>query len=126
MDIQNRLRDELKQAIDDNNGFLTYEMISSLEYLDMVINESLRMFPPAYNLLRLCDQDFKIPDTDLVIPKGTDVWINIYSHHRDPEYFPQPEKFDPERFSAEMNKFLPSVAFIPFGAGPRKCIGGED
>jgi cytochrome P450 family 6 len=122
-EIQDRLREEIANGVADNDGELTYELLSEFKYLDMVINESLRKFPPAFFLTRVCRKDFKIPGTEMVIPKDTDINVNIYSIHRDPEYYPEPEKFDPERFTAENIKTRPACTFIPFGLGPRRCIG---
>ncbi|KAG5669752.1 hypothetical protein PVAND_000046 [Polypedilum vanderplanki] len=121
-DIQDRLREEIITGIEENDGQLTYELLSEFKYLDMVINESLRKFPPAFFLTRVCRKDFQIPGTNMIIPKNTDINVNIYSIHRDPEYYPEPEVFDPERFTPENIKLRPPATFIPFGLGPRKCI----
>lgn len=89
----------------------------------MVVQETLRKFPPIPNTARKCTKDYKIPDTNLVIPKGTTIEIPIYSVHRDPEYYPEPDMFDPERFTDENEKARNPMSFIPFGEGPRNCIG---
>jgi len=114
-DIQSRVRDEINQAVEENDGKITYDLINRLEYLEMVTNESLRKYPPAFFLSRVCTKDFQIPETDLVIPKGTHININVYSLHCDPEYYPEPQKFDPERFSPENIKMRPQCSYIPFG-----------
>jgi len=67
--------------------------------------------------------DYKVPGTDLVIPKGVLVSMPTYSIQRDEEYYPDPEKFDPERFSAEEKSKRHPMTFQPFGHGPRNCIG---
>lgn len=121
-DIQERLREEIRDTIDENNGELTYELLSEMKYLDMVVNETLRKFPPAFFLTRVCRKDFKIPGTEMIIEKDTDINVNIFSIHRDPEYYPEPEKFDPERFTSENIKLRPACTFLPFGMGPRRCI----
>ena len=64
-----------------------------------------------------------MPDTDLVIPKGTPIYIPILGFHMDPKLFPNPEKFDPDRFSAENKGNVTTGSFIPFGQGPRMCLG---
>lgn len=74
-------------------------------------------------MFRVCTEDFKIPDSHLVIEKGTRVMLPFEALHTDPEYYPDPEKFDPERFSSENRIKIPSCAFIPFGEGPRICVG---
>ena len=83
----------------------------------------MRKFPPVAFVNRLCTKDYKIPDEDTVIEKGTLVAISILGIHRDADYFPDPEKYDPGRFSEENKKKMHSYAYIPFGKGPRSCIG---
>ena len=72
---------------------------------------------------RICTKNYTVPGTNLVIEKGTAVLIPVMGIHHDPEYYPNPEKFDPERFSDVNKKERHSCAFIPFGEGPRICIG---
>ncbi|KAL7026329.1 hypothetical protein ACKWTF_013862 [Chironomus riparius] len=122
-DIQDKLREEITTRIEENDGKLTYELLFELKYLDMVINESLRKYPPIPILFRKCVKDYKIPGTDLTIPKGIKALINVYSLHHDPEYFTDPSKFDPERFSDENIKTIKPFTFLPFGEGQRNCIG---
>lgn len=81
------------------------------------------MYSPVFQLIRTATRDFKIPNTDLTIFKGTLTVIPIHAIHNDPDVFPNPEVFDPERFSDENKKNRHSMAFIPFGDGPRNCIG---
>ena len=76
-------------------------------------------------ILRQCNKDYKIPDSDMVIPKGTPTHIPIYSLHYDSKYFPNPEKFDPDRFTEEVKSQRPRYAYLPFGEGPRHCIGKQ-
>lgn len=122
-DIQDRLRNEILNAVKENNGKLTYDIIFDLKYLDMVINETLRKYPPAFIIFRRSKEDFKIPDSNLIIPKNTDININIFSLQNDPEYFPDPHKFNPERFSSENLPKITPFTFIPFGQGQRSCVG---
>lgn len=122
-DIQERLRDEIRSEADENNGKVTYDMLFGMKYLEMVFNESLRKYPPIPNTARQSVKDYKIPGTDLTIPAGTNIEIPIYSLHHDPEYYPEPSKFDPERFSPENSKDRHQFTFLPFGEGPRNCIG---
>lgn len=122
-EIQNRLRNEIKVGIEENDGKFTYEIFSSFKYLNMIINESLRKYPPIPNIFRKATNNFNIPNTSLNISKGTLVELNIFSFHRDPEYFSQPEKFDPERFSDENIEKIRPNTFLPFGSGPRYCLG---
>lgn len=95
-DIQERLRDAIKEMMSESEGKLTYESIFSAKYLDQVINETLRKYPPIPSSIRKCIKDYKIPGTGLVIPKGTKIDLPTYSLHHDPEYYPEPDRFDPE------------------------------
>ncbi|GFS49394.1 cytochrome P450 3A11 [Nephila pilipes] len=122
-DIQDKLRAEVDQALTQNNGELTYEVIQSLKYLDNVISETLRLFPPAIRLERVADADYKLGHKDIVIPRGMTINIPVYCMHRDPKYFPRPETFDPDRFMAEERAKRDPYTYLPFGAGPRNCIG---
>lgn len=70
---------------------------------------------------RKCEEDYKVPNTDVIIKKGTMVVIPVLGIHYDEEFFPNPDKFLPERFNEEKEKNC--YAFIPFGEGPRMCIG---
>jgi cytochrome P450 family 6 len=123
LDIQNKLRDELTAGIEENDGKLTYEMLFGFKYLDMVINESLRMYPPIADNVRKAAGDYQIAGTKLVIPKDTLISINTISLQNDPQYYPEPEKFIPERFSDENVKNIKPFTFIPFGEGNRQCLG---
>lgn len=114
-DIQKRLRQEIKSGIEENGGKLSYDVLFGLKYLDMVVNETLRKYPPAFIITRNSTKDFKIPGTEMIIPAKTDININVLSIHRDPEYYPDPDKFDPERFMPENVRNRKPFTFIPFG-----------
>ncbi|KAH8295505.1 hypothetical protein KR018_012458, partial [Drosophila ironensis] len=81
----------------------------------------MRKYPGLPFLNRECTQDYTVPDSNHVIPKGTPVVISLYGIHRDAEYFPNPETYDPDRFTEENRNYNPT-AFMPFGEGPRICI----
>nr|CAD7258875.1 unnamed protein product [Timema shepardi] len=85
--------------------------------------ETLRKYPSVSNLERLCTKEYVIPHTDVTVEKGTLVMIPVYALHHDPDYFPDPEKFDPERFNQDNKNSFPQYAYLPFGEGPRICIG---
>ncbi|KAK5639986.1 hypothetical protein RI129_010797 [Pyrocoelia pectoralis] len=121
--IQNKIREEIKVILEKHNGKITYEAIKEMEYLNDCVYESMRVYPPVPTNTRLCTKSYKIPNSNVVINKGTYVFLPIYAIHKDPEHFPNPEKFDPDRFSKRGNKSRESAAFFPFGDGPRKCIG---
>lgn len=87
------------------------------------ISESLRMYPPVCVLFRQCTKNFVIPGTKVTIEHGTQVIIPVHALQNDPLYFPFPEKFDPERFSDENILQKTKHIYMPFGEGPRQCIG---
>ncbi|XP_044737127.1 cytochrome P450 6k1-like, partial [Chrysoperla carnea] len=122
--IQRRLRKEIKQALADNNNELTFEIIKEMPYLDACVRESFRMAIALPFLDRQASEDYKVPGTDLIIEKGMGIFISLYGMHYDPKYFPNPNKFDPERFLTNKSK-LDQFAYLPFGAGPRNCIGAR-
>nr|ABN80240.1 cytochrome P450 [Liposcelis bostrychophila] len=122
-EIQEKVRNEIKTVLGKHNGKITYEAAFGMDYLGNVIDETLRKYPVAGVIIRQCNKDYKIPDSDMVIPKGTSTHIPIYSLHYDSKYFPNPEKFDPDRFTEEVKSQRPRYAYLPFGEGPRHCIG---
>lgn len=95
----------------------------NLPYLDMVISETLRKYPPLPFLARIAAGDYTVPETDVVIEKGTPIYISVSGLHHDPEYFPNPEKYDPERFSKKNKSKITPFTYMPFGEGPHNCIG---
>ncbi|CAD7079519.1 unnamed protein product [Hermetia illucens] len=123
LDIQEKLRYEINAVYTKHGGRLTYEAIKEMVYLEQVINESLRKYPPAVALRRTAQEDYKVANTKLVIEKGTTVVIPAYEIHHDERYYPNPEKFDPDRFLQEVWKTRHPMSFLSFGEGPRNCIG---
>lgn len=85
--------------------------------------ETLRKWPALPMITRQTVDEFKFPDDDLVLKKGTKIIIPVVGIHYDEEYYPNPHEFDPDRFSPENKKNIPDYAHIPFGEGPRICIG---
>nr|WCC58128.1 cytochrome P450 [Pharsalia antennata] len=104
----------------DRNRPITFDDIQAMKYLELVIKETLRMYPPVPFYGRNSDVDIKYKDGQ-ILPKGTSLMIYIYGIHMNPAIFPDPEKFDPMRFET-MNKTSPFI-HLPFSAGPRNCIG---
>jgi cytochrome P450 len=94
-----------------------------MPYLEQVLSESMRLFPPAYVLARVAREDAEIGG--YLVPKGADVVIWIWHVHHDARWFPEPERFEPERFEPARRKQIPQSAYIPFGAGTRSCIGKQ-
>lgn len=124
-DVQDRLRDELckfKTDSEMNGNELDVEALNDLPYLHAVLNETMRIYPsaPAF-LSRIATSDFH--HKSFTIPKGAFVYASLWSLHRDARYWPEPEKFKPERFLPENRDSIVPYSFQPFGSGPRKCIG---
>nr|ANS06311.1 cytochrome P450 [Agasicles hygrophila]AZR39436.1 cytochrome P450 [Agasicles hygrophila] len=120
-DIQERLRKEIHEAMRNNNNKIDYETLLEMKYLNQVVDETLRKYPSVPIVQRRCVRDYYLEDT--LIEKGTQVVVSIIGIHRDPEYYPDPLKYDPERFSSKNRANIGSSTFIPFSMGPRNCIG---
>ncbi|GAB0087592.1 Cytochrome P450 [Sergentomyia squamirostris] len=122
-EIQDRVRQEVLSVLERFDGEYTYEACMEMKYLGRVIYESLRKYPIVDNLVRLVTNDYQIPGTKLTLKKGTGLITSIYSIHRDPEIYPNPERFDPDRFTEDEIAKRHPMAWLPFGEGPRMCIG---
>ncbi len=114
-----RLRNEVRQVL--NGRRPTTADLLSLPYLRLVLDESLRLFPPAWIIGRRAISDDVIGGYP--VPAGTVIAICIYTLHRHPAYWEQPDQFDPERFTPERSKNRKRTVYIPFSTGPRQCIG---
>lgn len=126
-DVQERLYQELKDH-HESEGKLTYESLQKLKYLDMVVSETLRKWPPFPMIDRRCTKTLDYDDNQgfkYTFEKGTILWLNICGIHNNPKYFSDPRKFDPERFSEENKHLINPDAYLPFGSGPRNCIGSR-
>ncbi|KAJ8251125.1 hypothetical protein GJAV_G00217550, partial [Gymnothorax javanicus] len=115
---------KLQEEIDEffpNKAALTYEALMQMEYLEMVFNESQRLWPTAPRIDRVCKDTAEV--NGVTIPKGAVVAVATFALHRDPKFWESPEKFKPERFCKENKDSIDPYAFVPFGVGPRNCIG---
>ncbi len=121
LEATERVRSEARAALDGR--LPRYADIENMPYIRMVLNESLRLFPPAWTLGRRALGEDEIGG--YAIAPNTVLAICIYSLHRHPGYWDQPEEFKPERFSSENSARRHKFAYIPFGAGPRQCIGNN-
>ncbi|XP_054157888.1 thromboxane-A synthase-like [Oppia nitens] len=120
-DVQEKVRREVQQLY-ESEGKLDFNTVNKLEYMECVLNETMRVYPPVITFVsRECLQDYKYKD--ITIPKGAAVQVATYYLHHDPDYWSEPEKFDPDRFSAERKHEIYPSSWQPFGSGPRNCIG---
>ncbi|XP_037954921.1 cytochrome P450 9c1-like [Teleopsis dalmanni] len=129
-DVQDLLYQEVLEIEKELDGKpLNYDTIMKMKYMDMVISESLRKWPPNIILDRVCGNDYKLTDEEgnliVEIKKKEMIAIPIAALHRDPEYFPEPGKFLPERFSDENKSNIKNLSYLPFGIGPRSCIANR-
>ncbi|KAL3878286.1 hypothetical protein ACJMK2_030651 [Sinanodonta woodiana] len=118
-DVQERLRTEVNKELGKNKP--TYDNVFNLTYMEMTVNETLRMYSPLQRLARSAVQDTVL--CGVKIPKGLDVCVPIQFMHYDPKYWDNPHKFSPDRFSPENKDKIHPFTFLPFGVGPRSCIG---
>lgn len=118
--VMKRLQEEVDSTF-PNKGPVEYQALMQMEYLDSVINESLRLYPIAPRLERVAKATVEI--NGLLIPKDMVILVPTWPLHRDPNLWPEPEEFKPERFSKENKETIDPYTYMPFGAGPRNCIG---
>ncbi|CAH1402047.1 unnamed protein product [Nezara viridula] len=119
-DVQEKVYAEVMEVLGDSKP--TYQSLMNFKYLERVIKETMRLYPSVPYIGRRLKKDMPITDGHIV-PKDSDVAVFIYDHHRNPENFPDPEKFDPDRFLPENIAKRHPYAYIPFSAGSRNCIG---
>ncbi|XP_059612265.1 probable cytochrome P450 9f2 [Phlebotomus argentipes] len=128
-DVQEKLFEEIKEISEELQGKkLSYDILQRMKYMDMVVSESMRKWPAAAFVDRICNKEFKLEYDKgrfFDVPIELSCWIPIVSFHKDPKFFPNPEKFDPERFSDENKSSINPNAYLPFGIGPRNCIGSR-
>nr|CAD7450796.1 unnamed protein product [Timema bartmani] len=121
-DVQRKVLEELDAVFgEDLERSVSMEDLNNLKYTEQVIKESLRLYPVVPFVPRNTTEDIKI--TNYTLPKGCDLLFNIYSLHRNPKIYPNPDEFDPENFSPERSKGRHPYSFLPFSGGLRKCVG---
>ncbi|KAL9700236.1 hypothetical protein quinque_003677 [Culex quinquefasciatus] len=119
VDIQQKAQQEIDSVISKEEGELTVENMTDMRYVDWCINETYRKYPTVPILFRRCTKDYLVSEHNITIPSGSTVVIPLLGLANDPEFFPNPEAFLPERFENRPDYGLP---FYAFGAGPRSCI----
>ncbi|KAG5326844.1 C6A13 protein, partial [Acromyrmex heyeri] len=130
-DIQDKVRKEIDEIL-EKHGELTYDAVNEMTYLHKVYlytfllrtAETMRKYPPLPVLNRICTKEITLP-TNIHVPEGTSITIPVLGLHRDPSIYPNPDKFDPERFNADKIEERHSYTYLPFGEGPRNCIGSR-
>ena len=118
-EIEQRVLEEIERVL--NGRFPSADDLNHLEYTGAVLDETMRMFPPVWLITRRNIEDYHLDVYS--IPKGSLIFLSQYVTHWDKRFFPEPEKFIPERFLGENLSSRPKLAYFPFGAGPRTCIG---
>lgn len=128
-DIQQRLYEEIQAVlISMDRNTISYEAMQQMKYLDMVVSELLRRWSLGAVQDRYVNKPYIIENSDgnkVQLNVGDGLWIPNYAIHLDPLYFPDPERFDPERFSDENKGNIVPGTYMPFGTGPRNCIGSR-
>ncbi|XP_017490055.1 PREDICTED: probable cytochrome P450 6v1 [Rhagoletis zephyria] len=131
--LQARLRAEIRRTIGGGGGAqpsdITYDKVMGMQYLTMVVEETLRKYPNVPILERECTPINKKrfyplrPYAECFVRRGMPVYISNLAIHHDPQYWPEPERFDPQRFTPDNRKLQTPMSYLPFGAGPHNCIG---
>ncbi|KXN74949.1 cytochrome P450, partial [Conidiobolus coronatus NRRL 28638] len=124
-DIQEKLRSEIYNTLNipkDHTEVVvpSAEQFKEMEYLNCVIKEVMRISPAVVQIPRMVEEDFTVPNDNVVIPKGSMIMMSVYGSHYDPKTYPNPKKFEPERF---LNGKHETDIYLPFGGGSRMCIG---
>lgn len=122
-EIQEEARQEVIKVLSKHQNKLTYEAVSDLEFIDTIVKETLRMWPPSVTVQREAAVNYKVPNTNFIVERGCAIIVPVYGIHHDPEIYPEPEKFDPTRFNHDEVAKRHPFSFLPFGEGPRGCPG---
>ncbi|KXN74932.1 cytochrome P450 [Conidiobolus coronatus NRRL 28638] len=124
-EIQEKLRNEIYTTLKipkDHEKLVvaSTEQFKEMEYLNCVIKEVMRISPAVVQMFRIVEEDFNIQNENIVVPKGTLITLSVYGAHHDPKTYPNPHKFEPERF---LNGKYDTDIYLPFGGGSRMCVG---
>lgn len=120
--IMKRLQAEIDEMLEKSNGAINYDVVNEMKLLDWCVKETLRKYPGLPILNRECTEQYTVPDSKVVIKKGTQVVIPLLGYSMDEQYFPEPDRYWPERFDTAAKNY-DEKAYYPFGEGPRNCIG---
>ncbi|XP_032676678.1 cytochrome P450 9e2-like [Odontomachus brunneus] len=125
-EVQKKLREEIITVLSKHNGTLTYDALKEMTYMDQVISESQRAIPTLGFMTRLCTDTIDLKGSDGLVcsvEPGTNIVISVHGLQKDSSYWENPDLFDPERFSPDKKHNIEKFAFLPFGEGPRMCVG---
>ncbi|XP_070505329.1 probable cytochrome P450 6a14 [Chironomus tepperi] len=122
-DLQENARNSVKEVLNEFNGEFSYESVYKMNYIEQCILETTRKYFVAVSVRRVAARDYKIPNTDIILEKGTVVQVPVFAIHNDPDIYPEPDRWDPDRFLPENVENRHKFAFLGFGEGPRMCIG---
>lgn len=135
LDVQLRLQEEIDEVLsagsdEHGEGGVGYDVVHEMKYLDAVMSEAMKYHPILLFVDRVCGETFELPPAlpgarPFRLERGMNIWFPIKAIHHDPKYFENPERFDPERFLRDGKRIASSGAYMPFGMGPRKCIGSR-
>ncbi|CAH2107640.1 unnamed protein product [Euphydryas editha] len=125
IDLQQKIQAEIDKVLLKYNNKLCYEAVAEMTLLEMAFKEALRILPPLGNLHRVCAAKYTIPQLGISIDPDVKIIIPIQAIQNDKRYFENPEVFNPERFADDKMNDLHKYIFLPFGEGPRACIGAR-
>ncbi|XP_049875088.1 cytochrome P450 6B7-like [Pectinophora gossypiella] len=124
-EVQKKVQADIDKVLARYDDKLCFDAIKEMHYLEWTFLEAMRMFPSSGYLMRQCTKKYTIPGTSVTIDEGFNVVIPLQAIHNDPQYFENPTEFRPERFSPEEVAKRHKYVYLPFGEGPRSCIGGR-
>ncbi|XP_072749000.1 cytochrome P450 4C1-like isoform X2 [Anoplolepis gracilipes] len=120
-DVQDFARNEVNAVMQENGGKLTIRALQNLPYLERCVKETMRLYPSVPFIMRVLSKDINLQS--YIIPSETEIFLNIHNIHRNPDFWPNPGIFDPDRFLPENVQNRHPFSYIPFSAGLRNCIG---
>ncbi|XP_024871382.1 cytochrome P450 3A19-like, partial [Temnothorax curvispinosus] len=125
-EVQEKLRDEVVSVLNKYDGVITYDALKDMTYMDQVLSESQRLLPALGFLDKVCTQDTDLRGSDGLVchvPRGMHIMISVNGLQEDSRYWENPTVFDPDRFGPEKKHSIERFAYLPFGEGPRMCVG---
>lgn len=122
-EVQTKLQKEIDLVLEKHDNKLSYDAVRQMTYLEWSFKEGMRMFPSLGFLIRKCARPYTFKDLNVTIDDGVTIMIPVQALHNDPKYWKEPEVFRPERFHPDEFNAVQKSTYLPFGTGPRACIG---